>query len=189
MILRAAAALAGLLLLFALLICAQTWGIAGTIYGSGDLSTNDLSQWPHLDYGLGTDVGSNSSGAGYLWYHSNVAGRKAAGMTATPTAHASPAANTDSVYLWAPALYWNFQPYEIWLRTSVMFPSAATLSTTAATGEQPFQPTTAERNWLLEVHNHSNPLPSCAQEYANVSFDVKTDDAVQRGVVGTQKAP
>src|SRR6266581_4533286 len=61
-------------------------------YQNHDLSTGNLMQWRHRDYGLGTDVGLNDSGAGYLWYHPNVGGRKAAGMTATPSAHASPAA-------------------------------------------------------------------------------------------------
>jgi hypothetical protein len=161
MILKASAAIAGLLLLFALLVYAQTGGTAGTIYDNRD------------------------SGAGYLWYHQNVGGRRAAGMTATPVAHASPAANSDSVYLWDPTQYWNYQPYEIWLRTSIMFPSSATISTNAKKGEAPFAPTTGEWNWFLEFHNDSSPLPSCAQEYANVSFDVKTDDPVQSGVVGT----
>src|SRR5207245_1043045 len=72
------------------------------VYLNRDLHSGNLSQWFHRDYGLGTDVGSNDSGAGYLWYHSNVGGRKAVGMTATPDAHASPAANSDSVYLWDP---------------------------------------------------------------------------------------
>src|SRR5437899_10424943 len=107
MILRATAAIAGVLLLFALLIYAQTGGTAGTIYGIANMSTNDLSQWPHLDYGLGTDLGSNYSGAGYLWYHANVAGRPAAGMTVTPTAHASLAANNDSVCLEPTAHCWH----------------------------------------------------------------------------------
>ena len=185
MIIRGAAALAGLLLLFTVWIYAQTPSPA-VIYGTANLTTGDLSQWPHLDYGLGTDVGSNISGAGYLWPHINVAGRPAAGMTVTPTAHASPAAGSDSVYLWAPTQFWDYQPYEIWLRTSVMFPSATTLSTTASAGEQPFQPTTGEWNWFLEFHNDSNPVPSCSREYGNIAFDVKTDDPVQTGVVGTQ---
>ena len=62
-----------------------------TIFLNRDLSTGDLSQWTHKDFGLGTDKGSNENGAGYLWYHSNIGGRRAAGMTVTPTAHASPA--------------------------------------------------------------------------------------------------
>jgi hypothetical protein len=107
-------------------------------------------------------------------------------MTATPTAQASPAANSDSVYLWDPAEYWNYAPYEIWLRTSVMFPSAATISTAGAEGEQPFQPTTGVWNWFLEFHNDSSPMPACAQEVANISLDVKTDDPIRNGVVGTQ---
>src|SRR6267378_4143878 len=77
------------------------------VFLNHDLSTGDLSQWTHRDYGLGTDAGSNTSGAGYLWYHSDVGGRRAAGMTATPTSHASPAANSDSVYLWDRTQYWN----------------------------------------------------------------------------------
>ena len=159
---------------------------SGTIYDNRDMSTANLVQWINRDFGLGTNVGSNQSGAGYLTYHANVAGRRAAGMTVTPNAHASPAANSDSVYLWDPTQYWNYQPYEIWLRTSLMFPSSTTLSTTAATGEAPFQPTTGNWNWFLELHNDSNPVPSCAQEYANLSMDVRDDDAVVSGVVGTK---
>lgn len=159
-------------------------GPANGIYLNRDLATGNLSQWTHHDYGLGTDVGSNSSGAGYLLYHSNVGGRRAAGMTATPTAQASPAANSDSVYLWDPTEYWNYAPYEIWLRTSVMFPSTATIPAAGAEGEQPFQPTTGEWNWFLEFHNDSNAVPNCAQEKANIAMDVKTDDPVQSGVVG-----
>jgi hypothetical protein len=156
------------------------------IYLNRDLSDGSLSRWKHRDFGLGTDKGSNKSGGGYLWYHTSVAGRRAAGLTVAPTAHASPAANSDSVYLWESTQYWNYQPYEIWLRTSLMFPSAKMLSTTAGTGEAPFQPTTGDWNWFLEFHNDSNPLPSCAREYSNLSMDVRTDDAVQSGVVGTK---
>src|SRR5882724_3094762 len=36
-----------------------------TVYLNRDLSTGDLSQWTHRDFGLGTDAGSNTSGAGY----------------------------------------------------------------------------------------------------------------------------
>ncbi|HLB89400.1 MAG TPA: hypothetical protein VJK29_17230 [Terriglobales bacterium] len=171
------------LLFVALAIWAQV--ITGTIYDNRDMSTADLSQWTHRDYGLGTDVGGNNSGAGYLWYHQNVGGRRAAGMTATPTAHASSAPNSDSVYLWDPTQYWNYQPYEIWLRTSIMFPSPATISTNGKKGEAPFAPTTGEWNWFLEFHDDSNAKPNCSQEYANLAFDVKTDDLVQSDVVGT----
>jgi hypothetical protein len=158
----------------------------GTVFLNRDLSAGDLSQWTHRDFGLGIDVGSNTSGAGYLWFHANVMGRKAVGMTVTSTAHASPAANSDSVYLWDRSQYWNYQPYEFWLRTSVMFPSAATIQADGATGEAPFAPTTGEWNWFLEFHNDSSPLPPCAKEFANISLDVKTDDPPQNGVVGTK---
>jgi hypothetical protein len=158
---------------------------SGTIYLNHDLSSGDLSPWTHFDYGLGTNMGSNDRGAGHLYYHANVGGSKAAGLTATPTAHASPAANSDSVFLWDPTQFWNYAPYEIWLRTSVMFPSASTIATAGAEGEQPYQPTTGEWNWILVFHNDSNPLPGCAQEKGNVAMDVKTDDPVQSGAVGT----
>ncbi len=158
----------------------------GQHYLNHDLSTGDLSQWPHRDYGLGTEIGSNSSGGGYIWYHGNVAGSRAVGLTATPTAHASPAAESDSVFLWDPTEDWNYAPYEFWLRTSVMFPSAATISAAGAQGEQAYRPTTGEWNWFLVFHNDSNPVPSCAQEVGNVSLDVKTDGRVERGVVGTE---
>lgn len=161
---------------------------ANTVFLSRDLSTGDLSQWTHRDFGLGTDVGSDTSGGGYLVYHPNVGGRRAVGMTVTPSAHASPAASSDSVYLWDRSEYWNHQPYEIWLRTSVMFPSEATISPNGLSGEAPFAPTTGEWNWFLEFHNDSNLVPRCAKEFANVSLDVKTDDPVQSGVVGTKNA-
>jgi hypothetical protein len=151
-----------------------------TIYLNHDLSTGDLSQWTHRDFGFGTDTGSNDSGAGYLWYHANVAGLKAAGLTATPAAHASPAASSDSVYLWEPTAPWNYAPYEIWLRTSIMFPSAATISAAGAKGEQPFHPTTGSWNWFLELHNDSNPSP--VQENSPICFGILTDGPVSTRV-------
>jgi len=157
-----------------------------SVFLNRDLSTGDLSQWTHRDLGLGTDVGGNTNGAGYLWYHSSLAGRRTAGLTVTPTAHASPAANSDSVFLWEPRQFWNHQPYEIWLRTSVMFPSAATISSSGLSGEAPFAPTTGEWNWFLVFHNDSNPMPGCAKEYGNISLAVKTDDLVVSGVIGTK---
>jgi hypothetical protein len=156
-----------------------------TVFLNRDLSSGDLSQWTHRDFGLGTDAGSNTNGAGYLWYHPNVGGRRAAGITVTAAAHASPAANSDSAFLWEPRQSWNYQPYEIWLRTSVMFPSAATVSSSGLSGEAPFAPTTGEWNWFLVFHNDSSPLPGCAKEFGNISLDVKTDDPVVSGVVGT----
>lgn len=173
--------------------CARLSGIypanasGDVIYLSRDLSTGNLSQWTHRDFGFGTDVGGNTSGAGYLWYHADILGRRAAGLTATPTAHASPSANSDSVYLWEPAQFWNYAPYEIWLRTSLLFPSAATISAVGAAGEQLFQPTTGNWNWFLEFHNDSSRLPSCAREFANIALTVKTDDPVESGVVGTSR--
>jgi len=183
-----------LLLLFTLANAIACGGLSttkasgNTVFLNRDLSTGDLSQWTHRDFGLGTDKGENTGGAGHLWYHANVAGRKAVGLTVTPTAHASPAANSDSVYLWDGSQYWDQQPYEIWLRTSVLFPSEATISSGGLNGESPFAPTTGEWNWFLEFHNDGNPLPACAKEFANVSLDAKTDGAVQNGVVGTDNA-
>jgi hypothetical protein len=154
------------------------------IYLNRDLSSGDLSQWTHRDYGLGTDAGAETSGTGHLWFHANIAGRRAAGLTVTPTARASPAADSDSVFLWEPRQAWNQQPYEIWLRTSVMFPSAATISSSGLSGEAPFVPTTGDWNWFLVFHNDSDPLPRCAKEYGNISLDVKTDDPVVSGATG-----
>jgi hypothetical protein len=67
-----------------------------------------------------------------------------------------------------------------------MFPSAVTISSSGLSGEAPFAPTTGEWSWFLEFHNDSNPVPACAKEYANISLDVKTDDLIVSGVVGTK---
>jgi hypothetical protein len=67
-----------------------------------------------------------------------------------------------------------------------MFPSAKTVSAVGTPGEHAYQPTTGEWNWFLVFHNDSNPLPSCAREYGNISLDIKTDGLVLRGAVGKQ---
>lgn len=64
-----------LLLLFAATIAVACTGpnankiSTDTVFLNYDLTTGDLSQWTHRDFGLGTDVGPNTSGNGYLWYH------------------------------------------------------------------------------------------------------------------------
>lgn len=133
-----------------------------------DLSTSDLSQWTHRDYGLGTDVGGNGSGGGRLVYHANVLGRRCAGLTATPTAAAGGIpANADGVYLWDPVQPWGYPGQEWWLRTSFLFPSAANV--TPGAGEAPYQATTGEWNWFLELHKDLTTGPS------PITFDVLTD--------------
>src|SRR5260370_26234203 len=99
--------------------------ITGTIYLNRDLSTGDLYQYTHRDWGLGTDVGGNSSGAGLLYHHADVNGRRAAGLTVTPTAQASPAAGSARVYLCR-----SVQPPRVtgpawWVRTYFFFLSSA----------------------------------------------------------------
>jgi hypothetical protein len=133
-----------------------------------DMSTLDLSQWTHRDYGLGTDIGGNASGAGKLIYHDNVLGRRAAGLTATPTSQASPAAGSDSVYLWDPIQAWGVQGQEWWLRTSFLFPSPVNVN--IPLGEAAYQPTTGEFNWLLEFHN-GDPAPGPSE----IVFGMLTD--------------
>src|SRR5258707_12173208 len=59
------------------------------VFLNHDLSTGDLSQWTHRDFGLGTDAGSTSNGAGFLCYNQNVPGRSAAGFSVTPTTTSS----------------------------------------------------------------------------------------------------
>src|SRR5258708_6275807 len=117
-----------------------------------DLSSGDLLQYTHRDFGLGTDVGGNGSGAGFLYYHPNVAGRPAAGLTVTPTSAAGGIpTSSDAVYLWDPVMSWGTQGNEWWLKTSLFFPSAANMPFVAGTGlfqpgESFFHPTTGEWN-------------------------------------------
>jgi hypothetical protein len=134
-----------------------------------DLSTGDLSQYTHRDWGLGgTDVGSNAGGGGLLNFHANVAGRRAAGLTVTPTANIG-VSGSDGVYLWDPIQPWGTQGNEWWLRTSFLFPSPASAAPLLP-GEAPFQATTGEWNWILELHTGINaPGPS------PITFDVLTD--------------
>lgn len=133
-----------------------------------DLSTADLSQYTHRDYGLGTDVGGNASGAGRLIYHANVLGRRCVGLTATPTAAAGGIpSGSDGVYLWDPIQPWGQAGQEWWLRASFLFPSIANV--TPALGEGPYAPTTGEWNWFLELHKDKTTGPS------EVTFDVLTD--------------
>lgn len=133
-----------------------------------DLSTADLSQYTHRDYGLGTDVGGNASGAGRLIYHANVLGRRCVGLTATPTAAAGGIpSGSDGVYLWDPIQPWGQAGQEWWLRASFLFPSAANV--TPALGEGPFQGTTGDWNWFLELHKDKT---SGASE---TTFDILTD--------------
>ncbi len=152
--------------------------ITGTIYLNRDLSTGDLYQYTHRDWGLGTDVGANSSGAGLLYHHADVNGRRAAGLTVTPTAQASPAAGSDSVYLWDPVQPWGVSGQEWWLRTSFFFPSSASAALFQP-GEAPFQATTGEWNWILELHKD---LTSGAN---TIQFGVMTDYPAVSGQVGT----
>jgi hypothetical protein len=134
-----------------------------------DLSTGDLSQYTHRDYGLGTDVVPTSQAlAGWLAYHENVAGRRAAGLTVTPTSAASGnPSGSDGVYLWDPIQSWGTKGSEWWLRTSFLFPSAANLALVPP--EAHFAATTGEWNWILELHKDKTTGPS------EVTFDVLTD--------------
>lgn len=133
-----------------------------------DLSTGDLSQYTNRDYGLGTNVGGNGSGAGRLVYHANVLGRRCVGLTATSTAAAGGIpAGSDGVYLWDPVQPWGYPGQEWWLRASFLFPSAANV--TASLGEAPYQATTGEWNWFLELHKDLTSGPS------PITFDVLTD--------------
>jgi hypothetical protein len=137
-----------------------------------------VESWTNRDYGLGTNVGSNSSGAGYLYDNQNVGGSIAMGMTATPNAQASPAAGSDSVYLWEPTQSWNYSGQEWWLRTSFYFPSSAS-SIVFNPGEAPYQPTTGIFNWFLELHNDSNYGPG---EDSPICFGILTDGPVSTSV-------
>lgn len=132
-----------------------------------DLSAGNLSQYTHRDYGLGTDVlpGSQTQ-AGWLAYHANVQGRKAAGLTVTPQASVG-VSGSDGVYLWDPVMPWGVQGQEWWLRTSFLFPSKA--NAVLVSPEAAFQPTTGEWNWILELHKDKTTGPS------EVTFDVLTD--------------
>lgn len=156
--------------------------LASLLFVRGSLSStltlpylvrNTVSSWSHHDYGLGTDVGNNQSGAGHLYDHPSVLGRQAVGMTATSTAHASPAASSDSVYLWEPTQSWNYSGQEWWLKTSFLFPSSASVPSLLP-GEATYRPTEGTWNWFFELHNDSN-LNADSNERGNISCGLRTD--------------
>jgi hypothetical protein len=124
-------------------------------------------------------VGSGSNGGtspGVVRATTAPDGKAAYELTVTPTAHASNAADSDSVYLWdSPKSYDGYpNPGAItWYHLHFMFPSKA------------FIPTTGEWNMVAVHHNDSGYTKfSCSQELGNISFDVTTDYPVVNNMVG-----
>src|SRR5437016_6218537 len=116
------------LLLAAVAVCAAALvpgasAQPGKVYFNGDFETGNLGQWRHVDRGGGID----RPGSGIVQVVANPAarGRYATELTVTPTAHASTAASSDSVYLWND----GGQPYlaaggEVWEHLRVDFPAS-----------------------------------------------------------------
>jgi hypothetical protein len=136
--------------------------------------------WDSFDLGLGSlSVGSGSNGGtspGVVRATTAPGGKAAYELTVTPTAHASDAASSDSVYLWNyPQSYDGYanRGAVTWYHLRVMFPSSA------------FVPTTGEWNMVIVHHNDPGYTKfSCSQEVGNVAFDVTTDYPVVSGAVG-----
>src|SRR5689334_19710482 len=92
-----------LLCLAVLAVCAAAFvpgasARSGVVYFNGDFETGNLAQWRHVDLGGGTDRPGN--GVIQVVKSPAVQGQYAGQLTVTPDSHASPAASSDSVFLW-----------------------------------------------------------------------------------------
>jgi hypothetical protein len=144
-------------------------------------SASDLNPWINFDLGVGTIAvstqpnGGNSPGIVRVVTDPLDPLRKAVEATVTPTAHASPASSTDSVYLWNPIEpYLGHDGQDIWEYFEIIFPD----SFAPAAGQE-------ANPWLVEHHNDSNYVSQTAQipcnwEYAELVWGVFTD-----GLAGT----
>jgi len=138
------------------------------------LSTHNLSQWTHFGLWLSSDRGSNIASLVLVVSHKRWRAQ-CRSMTATPTAHASPARNSDSVYLWDPS------HYGITSRTksgcalrSCSLPRRLSRQL-APQVKHPFQPRRVSGTGSSNSTTIAARCRGCAREYANVAFDVKTD--------------
>ena len=141
-----------------------------------------LADWTHRDWGEGTDKGSNADGYGLLFDHDGtnaplVAGVKCMGLTCTSKSAAAGIPNgSNAVYLWDPIESFDYSPTDLWMRTGLFFPSAAS-SAFFAKGESAYTPTTGNWNHIFELHKQTVGSP-------NLSFLVMTNYPVDATKVG-----
>jgi hypothetical protein len=165
------------LLLAAVAVCAAALvpGAAansGKVYFNGDFETGTIRQWKHVDRGGGTD----RPGAGIVQIVKSPAFRgHAAELTVTPDSHASPAASSDSVFLWNDGGQRYFTAGgEIWEHFRVDFPAAS------------YRASPGIWNWFYEHHQDDGyfafkpQLGADWNEYPNLCFDVWSLDGVDR---------
>jgi hypothetical protein len=149
-------------------------------YFLADPARSTLVPWDYFDVGSGrTDTKSDPDGEtspGIVRPSATADGRPAYQLTVTPTAHASDAARSDSVYLWNyPRAYDSYRGPSVttWFHIHVYFPSPG------------YTPTSGNWNWLIVHHNDSGYKAfACSDEFANISFGVTTDSPVVIGGVG-----
>jgi hypothetical protein len=156
---------------------------------SANFEGNTLAPWDKIELGTGSllvssyPTGGTTPGIVRPTTAAAASGSYSAELTVTPTAHASPAASTDSVFLWNEfKSYMGHNGQETWEAWKVRFPSPGFNPNAACGGGCP---------WFTEHHNDGSFLPfynagQVTWEYPNLVWGVITDHTVSDGTVKPQ---
>ncbi len=141
----------------------------------GDWETGNISQWTLWDHGGGVGGSYPGPGGGGVSVVSDpkAQGNYAARILVTPYSHASPAASSDSAYVYLPSGAYNGQAYgrngmDDWYRFRILFPSD-------------YRATCGEWNYAGTAH-HTDDTVSAAGGNGSPYFGVIKDCGTGREV-------
>jgi polysaccharide lyase-like protein len=177
-------------------------GSADQPFFSWGFEDGTLGPWDNFDLGTGTIYVASSPrggvGPGIVQPTTAVAasGWYAVELTVTPTSHASPASDTDSVFLWNRVdKSVGSDGQETWERFKVRFPRAAQKRARDDERQQavfvPNRGCNGGCPWFVEHHNDDSGLPfyragQISLEYPNLVWGVVTGRRLANGSVGSQ---